>query len=375
MVHIKQVQSKKDLKSFIDFPHDLYSDDPNYVPEIYIGQKDLLNKDKHPFFQHSEAEYFLAEKEGKVVGRIAAIKNNNHIEYTGSQDGHFGFFDVIEDFEVAQKLLDTAKSWIAEKGLSNMLGPGNFSTNETCGVLIDGFDMPPTVMMTYNKPYYDDFLLKYGMEKNMDLLSYKIMTKDLPEKLVRLSSMILERLNNKGITIRTANMKKFNEDVEKVLTVYNAAWEKNWGFVPMTDDEFKHTAKDMKQILDPDFLLIAEKGGEPIGFSLTIPDVNVAIKPMKRGRLLPFGIFKLLYHKRFINRVRVITLGIVEEYRKLGIDAYFYMKSFEEAAKKKLDYGEASWILENNEMMNKALVNINGKVYKKHRLYKQEIEK
>ena len=373
MIEIKKVLSKKDLKNFIDFPHELYREVTQYVPELYLAQKDLLSKKTNPFFQHSDAELFLAEKDGEIAGRIAAIQNNNHIEYTKSKDGHFGFFDVIDDYEVAESLLNTAQNWIAEKGLKKMLGPANFSTNDTCGTLIEGFDSPPTVMMTYNKPYYDDFLQKFGLIKDMDLLSYKILTNDLPDKLVRLASSILERLNRNGITIRRANMKKFDEDVEKVLKVYNVAWEKNWGFVPMTDAEFRHTAKDMKQILDPDFLQIAELNGEPIGFVLSIPDMNVALKPLKKGRLLPFGIFKLLYHKKFVNRVRVITLGVVEEYRKLGIDAYFYLKSFQEAKKKNMEYGEASWILENNEMMNRALVNINGKVYKKHRLYKKEL--
>lgn len=373
MIEIVKVQNKKDLKRFIDFPHDLYEHDECYVPELYLAQKDLLDKKHHPFFIHSEADFFLAYKDGQIAGRIAAIKNNNYIDFTKHKAGYFGFFDVIEDFDVAEVLLDRAVTWIKKRGLNALLGPGNYSTNETCGTLVDGFDTPPTVMMTYNKPYYNDFLEQYGLEKDMDLLSYIIYTKDVPEKLTRLSGRILERLNSKGITIRPANMKKFDEDVDKVISVYNAAWEANWGFVPMTDAEFKHAAKDMKQILDPDFLLIAEKNGDPIGFSLSIPDMNVVFRKLKRGRLLPFGIFKLLYHKNKIDRVRIVTLGIVEEYRKLGIDAYFYMKAFEEAKHKKMLYGEASWILENNELMNKALININGTVYKKHRLYKKAV--
>jgi len=168
-------------------------------------------------------------------------------------------------------------------------------------------------------------------------------------------------------------MKDFTNDVEKVFKIYNQAWEKNWGFVPMTESEFKHSAKDMKMILDNDFLLIAEVNGTPVGFSLSIPDLNIAFKQVKRGRLLPFGLFKLLYYKRKINKVRVLTLGIVEEYRKLGIDAYFYLKAFEEAKNKGYIGGEASWVLENNEMMNKAIINLNGKVYKKHRLYKKSL--
>lgn len=373
MIEVRKVQTKKDLKGFIDFPHDLYKSDENYVPALYLDQKELLDRKKHPFFQHSEAEFFLAYQDNKIVGRIAAIKNNNYIEYAEDQAGKFGFFDCIEEYTVAEALLNQAVAWIKEKGLSKVTGPENYSTNETCGTLVDGFDRPPTIMMTYNKPYYQEFIEKFGFEKDMDLLSYIIYTKDVPDKLFRLSSTILERLNRKGITIRKARLNEFDQEIDKVFKVYNSAWEKNWGFVPMTEAEFKHSAKDMKMILDPDFLLIAEHEGEPIGFSLSIPDMNVPLKKLKKGRLLPFGIFKLLYHKRKIDRVRVITLGILENYRKLGIDAYFYMKAFEEAKNKNMLYGEASWILENNEMMNRAIENINGTVYKTHRLYKKAI--
>ena len=373
MTEILKVESKKDIKRFIDFPHDLYATDPHYVPELFLSQKDLLNPKVNPFFLHSEADLFLAIKGDKVVGRIAAIKNNNHIAYTDEQAGHFGFFEVIEDYEIAAKLLDTASNWIKDKGLDILAGPTNFSTNETCGTLVEGFDSSPTLMMPYNPAYYDEFLRKYGFDRDMDLLSYIIYAKDIPDKLISLNDKLLERLNSKGITIRTANMKKFDEEVEKLFTIYNRAWEKNWGFVPMTEEEFKHTAKDMKLALDPDFLLIAEHDGEPIAFSLCLPDMNVAFKAVKRGRLLPFGIFKLLAQKRKIKKLRVLTLGIVEGYRRLGIDAYFYMRSFVDAKRKNYDCGEASWILENNEMMNKALVKINGKVYKKHRLYKKSL--
>lgn len=373
MTQITKVNGKKDLKKFIDFPHDLYANDPNYVPELFLAQKDLLDKKKHPFFLHSEAEFFLAIKDNKVVGRIAAIKNNNFNEYTDRNVGHFGFFEVIEDYEVAQILLDTASEWIKSHGLEEILGPQNYSTNETCAALVEGHDSPPTLMMPYNPPYYNDFFEKYGFEKDVDLLSYWLKADDMPEKLGRLSSKILERLNSKGIVIRTPNMKKFDEEIKKILQVYNKAWEKNMGFVPMTEEEFKHAAKDMKLALDTDFLLIAEANGEPIGFSLSLPDMNMAFKKVKRGRLLPFGIFNLLSAKRKINKVRVLTLGVVEGYRRLGIDAYFYMKTFTEAKKKGYIGGEASWILENNEMMNKALQNINGKLYKRHRLYKKSI--
>lgn len=372
-IEIKKVESKKDLYSFIDFPHDLYASDDNYVPELFLAQKDLLDRKKNPFFEHSEAEYFLAKQDDRIVGRIAAIKNNNFIEYTDQKHGQFGFFECIENYEVAKTLLDEATVWIQKRDLNTLTGPYNFSTNETCGLLIEGHDAPPTIMMPYNKTYYTQFFEQYGLTKDKDLLSYFIYEKDVPEKLINVTPRVYERLQSKGITIRKANIKDFTNEVDLVFKVYNEAWEKNWGFVPMTENEFKHSSKDMKMILDTDFLLIAEKDGKPIGFSLTIPDFNMVFKHIKRGRLLPFGIFKLLYFKRKVNRLRVITLGVVKEYRKLGIDAYFYLKAFEECRKKKMIGGEASWILEDNEMMNKALENINGKVYRKHRLYKKSI--
>ncbi len=373
MVEVRKVGSKKELKDFIDFPHRLYSNDDNYVPELYLAQKDLLNKDKHPFFDHSTADFFLAYKDEHIVGRIAAIKNNNYISYTGDKTGNFGFFDVVEDYSIAEKLFETAVDWMKSNDMQSIMGPTNYSTNETCGVLVEGFETPPTVMMTYNKPYYVDFIEKYGFKSEMDLLSYKINTVDVPEKLMRLSGKVLERLNSKGISIRKVNLKNFKQEIDNIFEVYNAAWEKNWGFVPMTLEEFRHAAKDMKSIVDPDFLLVAEKNGKLVGFSLTVPDMNIPLKKLKKGRLFPLGIFKFLYYKNKIDRVRIVTLGVLEEYRRLGIDAYFYVKAFEEAKNKKMEFGEASWILESNPAMNKALININGKVYKKHRLYKKTV--
>ncbi len=373
MIEVRKVRYKKDLKRFIDFPHRLYEGDGSYVPDLYLAQKDLLDKKRHPFFKHSEADFFLAYKDGAPVGRVAAIKNNNYIDFTGDRAGKFGFFEVAEDYGAAAALLDTVAGWLRERGLAKLAGPENYSTNETCGTLIEGFDSPPTIMMPYNKPYYKGYLEKYGLEKDMDLLSYIIYTKDVPDKLIGLAPKILERLNGKGITVRKADLGKFPEEIDKIIQVYNAAWEKNWGFVPMTDEEFKHAAKGMRQIVDADLVLIAEHEGKPIGFSLGVPDMNVPLKRLRKGRLFPFGLFKLLYYKRKIDRCRVVTLGLVEGYRNLGIDAYFYMKAFEEAKRKGMLYGEASWVLENNRIMNKAIGNINGEVYKRHRLFKKAI--
>ena len=374
MVDIRKVETKRELKQFIDFPHDLYADDPNYVPELFISQKDLLSK-SHPFYQHSKADLFLAYKEGNIVGRIAAIRNNNYINYTGNEIGFFGFLEFTDDESVSQKLLNHACEWVKNEGLRGIMGPENYSTNETCGTLTMGFDHPPKVMMPYNKDYYPKHIEAFGFTKAMDLLAYSFRQDGFTDRLRRMALLIEERLVRQNITIRKFNTKNFKEDVSKIKSVYNSAWEKNWGFVPMTDEEFAHSAKDLKQIVDPDFLLIAEQEGRPIGFSLTLPDVNEVLIKIKRGRLLPTGVFKLLLGKKNIKGIRIITLGIIERYRKLGIDAYFYFKAYEEAIRKGITRGESSWILENNEMMNRAIQNINGELYKKYRIYKLDFNK
>ena len=365
--------NKKQLTEFIDFPHDLYEGDPNYVPMLYMEQEALLNPKKSPFFLHSTAEYFIAKKEGKIVGRIAAILNRNHIEFTGKKEGFFGFFDVINDFEVAKTLLDKAGEWVKSQGLTSILGPTNFSTNETVGVLIENFDEPPFIMMTYNAPYYDTLLKQYGFQKYADLLCWDLPTKDMPQKVLDFADNLEKRLNARGITIRKINMKKFKEELDSFLPIYNASWSENTGFVPMTDAEIHQIAKDLKPAVDPDFIYFAEKEGKIIGVSLTVPNINEAQIKLKRGRLFPFGFIKLLTGLKKVKSVRVLALGTVKEYRRLGIDVVFYMKNIKTAQEKGILRGEASWILENNEMMNRAMAHINGKVYRKYRLYDKVI--
>ncbi len=370
MIEVIPVENKAQLASFIDFPHDLYNGDRCYVPELFIAQRDLL-KGTHPFFKHSSLTCFLAKEDGKTVGRIAAIRNNNHIKYTGKKEGFFGFFDSVNNPEVSGKLFETAEKWMKNEKLEAVVGPANFSTNETCGLLIDGFDTPPIVMLTYNKPYYSNLVEQYGFKKEMDLLAYKLEVANITTAQSAIN--LEERLNKRGIVIRTMNMKEFKSEVAKVKEIYNSAWEKNWGFVPMTDEEFDYMAKDMKMILDPDFALIAEHDGKPIGFSLFLPDINIALKKISRGRLLPTGILKLLYYKSQIKQGRVITLGVVEKYRRMGIDAILYSKSVETARRKQYKFADASWILENNIPMNRALQALNGKVYKTYRMYSKAI--
>ena len=372
-MHIIEVTNNKQRKQFIDFPHDLYQDDANYVPELYIGQKELLSPKKNPFFKHSKLSLFLAKKENQIVGRIAAIRNNNHNEYNNEKTAFFGCFDVIEDYDIAKALLDTACDWAKKEGLQAINGPANISSNDPWGMLIEGFDDSPYVMMTYNKPYYQTFVEKYGFQKKMDLLAYTMTPENSNKRSIKLANALEERLKRKNIVIRSVNMKDFKNEAKKIKEVYNKAWEKNWGFVPATDEEFAHLAEGLKLVIDPDFVYVAEHNGEAIGFALTLPDINQIVKTMKKGRLLPFGNFKLLFQKKKINRVRVITLGVIDKYRKMGIEAVFYAKNIQTALDKKIKSAEASWVLEDNELMNKGLRDLNATVNKRYRVFKKII--
>jgi len=373
MPEIIKVESKSQLRQFIDFPHDLYADDPNYVPMLYMEQEALLNPKKSPFFQHSKAEYFLAKKDGKIVGRIAAIRNNNHIEFTGRQEGFFGFFDVVNDYETTKKLLDTAVEWLRKEGLNKIIGPASFSTNEVVGMLVENFDEPPFVMNGYNAPYYIQLVEKYGFTKMTDLFCYDLVQSAMPESVIEFADKLEKRLVERGITIRTINMKNYMQEIERFLPVYNASWAENTGFVPMTDAEVRQIGKDLKMVIDPDFVYFAEKDGQIIGVSLSIPNVNEVQIKIKRGRLFPFGVFKLLFGLKKIQSVRILALGTVKEYRRLGIDVCFYVRNITTGRRKGVWRGEASWILENNTLMNSAMERINGKVYRKYRLYEMSI--
>lgn len=374
MIKIDPVISKKQLASFIDFPHDLYAADPNYVPELFIAQRDILTPGKHPFHEHSSLQCFLAIDENKKVkGRIAAILNNNHNSFNKANDGFFGFFDCVDDFAVAKALFDEAEKWLRTKGVATMIGPVNPSTNETVGVLVDGFGMPPVAMMTYNQPYLVKLYEQNGFHKKVDLFAYEIKTDTVSDRAVKLQDALMKRLEQKNITIRNINVKDFKNEVRQVREIYNSAWDQNLGFVPATENEFNYLAKDLKMILDPDFCLVAEHEGKMVGFALAVPDVNQIQIKIKKGRLFPTGIFKLLLGLKKIDFVRIITLGVIEDYRKMGIEACFYAQIIKKAGQKKIKGGEGSWILETNEMMNKALQNINGKVYKTYRIYEKAL--
>lgn len=372
-VTIREVSFDNGIADFINFPHDLYEGDPNYVPEIFIGQKDMMNPAKYPFHKYGKVKYYLAVKNGKSVGRIAAIQNSNYNNHHHCKVGFFGFFDFAQDQEVVDALLDKAKQYAVENGNEYLMGPTNFTTNETAGTLVDGFHEPPKIMMTYNKPYYDQLIQHYGLKKEMDLYAYMIYGDKASEKSIRIADAVESRLKAKGITIRNVNIKDINNEAKRIQKVYNDAWEENWGFVPFTDAEFEYLKNDLKMLLDPAFAYIAEKDGVPIGFGITLPNINEILIKNKRGRLFPFGIFRLLFGKKKTKTVRVLALGVVEQYRKMGIEAVFFAKNIQETKRRGLVGGEASWVLENNEPMKAAAEHLNGERYKTYRLYKMPV--
>ena len=367
-ITIKKAKTKKELKTFIKFAWKIYEGNPNWVPPLIIDKLSMLDKENHPFYKTSEVEFFLAEKDSEIVGRIAAINNRHHNEFHNEKIGFFGFFECINNQEIANKLFDTAANWLKERGLDNMRGPMNPSTNYELGLLINAFDQPPQFMMTYNPEYYISLCENYGMKKSKDLFAYYLKKETtLSDKLKRVTEIIQKR---RPFVVRPINMKDFDSEVKKVKEIYNDAWSKNWGFIPYTSEEFDHLAKDLKLVINPDYVLIAELDGKSIGFALTLPNINEILIKIPNGKLFPTGIFKLLLGKKKIRTCRIITLGIKKEYQKHGYDSVLYYETWRRATQKnKIVAGEASWILEDNEMMVKSAELLHGNLYKKYRVY------
>lgn len=366
-------RSARERKQFLDLPYKILRDEKHWIPPLKMAQKDILNLRRHPFYKTSDVELFLAKRNGQVVGRIMAIINRAHNEFHNERAGFFGFFDVENDEEAAIALFDAASDWARSRGATVFRGPVNPSTNYECGLLVEGFDKDPAVMMPYNPPYYAELIEKYGFKKAVDLFAYDIAAKYfvVSDKLVRVS----ERLKKKdNIRVRTVNMKDFNREVEIVRQVYNDAWSNNWGFVPVSEEEFAHLAKDLKQIVDPRVVMIAEQAIEgrseprPIGFFLSVPDINRALKHVN-GRLLPFGLIKLLWHSRKIDFIRIITMGVVREFQSMGAGAIFLTEIYKRAPESGYPSGEMGWVLENNVMMNRAADLIGGRRSKTYRIY------
>jgi GNAT superfamily N-acetyltransferase len=335
----------------------------------------LLSRTKNPFFEHAEAEYFIAERDGDVVGRIAAISNRLHNETHEDRVGFFGFFESIDDQDVANALLEAAAGWCRALGHDVLRGPTSFSVNDECGLLVDGFDTPPALMMPHNPPYYIGLLERGGLVKAKDLWVYQGGSEQgyvpVPERLARATEMIRQR---QGITLRSLNMKNFEGEVERIKELYNSAWEKNWGFVPMTEHEIDHLAEQFKPVVIPEMVPMAEKDGKLIGFGIALPDLNVIFRTNRSGRLFPM-ILRLLWALKMkrIRRARILLLGVVPAYRGKGVDAMLYHWIWTKSAERGIYWGEAGWILEDNPAMNAGLEKMTFRVYKTYRLYDRRL--
>lgn len=356
------------IREFIEFPFRLYSNDPLYSSPL---KRDLKKdfSEKNPFFRHAKVRFFIVRKNGRVAGRIASIVNSRHIEFHGERAGFFGFFECLNDFDVARLLLDTVKNDLKDNGMVIMRGPMNFSTNEECGFLIEGYEYPPFLMTPYNPPYYNDFMERYGMRKAKDLYAYIHEVRDrLPEKILRVAAIAEKR----GITVRPVRKEMFEEEMLIFKDIYNSAWEKNWGFIPLTDDELYYLGSKLRDIVIPGLTLIAEEGGLPIGFMGLLPDFNQVLRRM-RGRLNPFTILKAIYYSKRITDLRLLLLGIRREYRHRGVDALLFKEGFKAVKKGGYRRVEFSWILEDNIPVQR-LVEIGGaRLYKRYRIYEQDI--
>ena len=378
---IKPVRSPQERLAFIHFQWQVYKDDPYWVPPLISERVEFLDQERHPFYQHSQVEPFMAYRDGKPVGTIAAILNNRHNEFHEERVGFFGLFEVLPDQEAATKLLETACDWVRQQGMTAIRGPVNFSTNEELGLLVDGWDGPPVIMMTYNPRYYAEFIQSMGFYKAMDLLAYTLdLTQfgpngeNLPPKVVRVAKKIEER---GWFTVRSLDMSRFPEEVDRFKRIYNSAWEKNWGFVPLTDAEIDHLAVGLKQLLDPDIVLFAEKDGEPVGAMLPLPDVSQALIRAYPRPGVPewWTMVKLLWHwkvRRCVTAVRGFAGGVLEQHRARGVEALLFIR-MAEAALARYQRAEISWVLESNVMMRRTAEMLGAEVYRTYRIYEKTL--
>ncbi len=358
------------LRTFLRFPWKILSADPAWVPPLLFDHKTRFKKN-NPFFEHGEVQSWLAlDQSGVPVGRISAVVNRLHNEFHSDNVGFFGFFDCINDQAVATALLDVAAAYLKQKGLTSIRGPVNFSTNDECGMLVEGFDTPPAVLMTHNPPYYNTLVEQAGFVKAKDILAYEMHIGEISDRVIKLGEKIEARLK---IKIRPFNPKQFWSEVDRIEEVYNKAWESNWGFVPMTRAELKLMAQMLKLGYDPRVIFFAEnEAGKPVGFSLALPDLHVLQKKIN-GRLFPTGLITLLAQKKKINRLRVLSMGVVPEYRLRGIDIAFYCRTYLDGTKAGYNWGEFSWILEDNHNMNQAAISMGSKPYKRWRFWERQI--
>jgi hypothetical protein len=371
MITIIPVRSDKEFKQFVDFPYRLYKRHRYWVPPLKRDVATLFDKKKNPFWNHAEMQMFLAYRGKNIAGRICAIVDYNYIEFWEEKTGYFGFFECDNDEEAAKSLFSKVREYHKEKGMTKFIGPMNPSTNDECGMLIEGFYTPPFVMMTHNDEYLPSLCENSGLIKAKDLIAYYFDIKDAPwDYLEKLASMIRRRVHD--MKIRPVVLEDFNNEVKRVKEIYNDAWSRNWGFVPMTDDEMDALAKNLKPLIIPELILIIEINGEPVAVSIAVPNYNTVLKKLN-GKLGPIEMMKFLYYKRKIQHARLMIMGVKKEYRKMGLESLLFLESLKAGQNLGYTGGELSWILEDNYATNNTIVKVGGKVYKKYRIYEGQV--
>ncbi len=372
-VEVRPVTSKREREAFIKLPWRLYAGESNWVAPLLLERKQFLDPRKNPFFQHAQVQLFLAWSGERVVGRISAHIDANLDAFQGTSWGLFGFFECEDDPEVARALLDAAQEWLQVRGRRNMIGPMDFTTNDECGLLIEGHALKPIILSGWHHPYYQRLLEEAGgLSKAMDLLMWSLHVENRDRVHEAIWQMADDVEAKHGIVCRNFKKKDIEAEVGRFLEVYNAAWEKNWGFVPLSEDEVRHYAKTLKPVLDENWAMVAEKRdtGEVVGAALTLPDYNQVLAKLD-GRLLPLGWAKALKARKSIDQVRVFALGVKPEYQHTGVAARFYQMHFDAAERTPQTGGEMGWILETNVPMNRAMEGMGGEVVRKFRVYER----
>lgn len=371
-ISVHPVASRRDRKQFLLFPWQHYRGDPNWIPPLRTNQKELVGFAKHPFYDDAEAQAFLATRNGEVCGRILALVNHAHNRQYNEQRGFFGFFETTEDKEVAHSLLDAASEWLRSKGQQAVRGPVNPSLNYECGLLVEGFTTPPTFMMTYNKPFYGELIESYGFEKTQDLYAFwghVEMLKSLDAKLAFVVREAAERFN---IKVRPFNPKKFREELESFLHIYNESLAGSWGFVPLSKSEGKHLGAGLKHLIVPDLAIMAEVDGRVVGSTFGLLDYNPRIKQMD-GRLFPFGFLKLLRRRRELKRIRLLSTNVLPEFQRWGVGLVLVNAIVPKVLDWGIEEGEFSWVLESNHLSRKTLERGGAIRAKTYRIYDREL--
>jgi hypothetical protein len=367
-VDVRAVSSRRDLREFIELPYRLHSSSPQWIPPLRLERRMFHSRRLNAYFEHAGAQRFLARRDGRVVGRISAQVDGAYDRQHGAGTGMFGFFELEDDPEVASALLDAAKAWLAERGRRHMVGPMDYTMNDECGVLIEGFEREPMIKQPWHPPHYRRLCEHAGLGKAVDLLTWELQISDR-EKILPIIFELAEQSEAKhGIELRHMRRRDLPRDIKVFGEVYNAAWKDNWGFVPYSDSDLRHLAQELQLVFDRNWFMIAQRDGETIGIAITVPDVNQVLKLMN-GRLLPLGWWRFLRKGEIIDRVRVGFLGVKPAYQHTGTAARFYVEHFDMAARTPQKWGEMGWILETNRAMNRGMEAMGGRVVKRFRIY------